>query len=51
MRPNLNEQCDSIILSFFGNDITQFNTLPVIISLTAFDLIYSKFSTTPYHLA
>ena len=44
MKPNLNEQCDSNILTLFRNGTTWCNAMPIIVTLTAFDLIYSKFS-------
>ena len=50
MKPNLNEQFDSNILTLFRNGITWCYTVPIIVTLTAIDLIYSKFSqrcTTP----
>ena len=44
MGPNLNEHCDSIILTLFKNGITWGNNIPIMVTLIAFDLIYSKFS-------
>ena len=44
MRPNLTEQRDSNILTLFRNGITKCNVVPIIVTLIAFDLIYSKFS-------
>ena len=45
MSPNLNEQCNkNNILTNFRNDVTQCKIIPIIVTLTAFDLIYSKFS-------
>ena len=44
MKPNLNEQFDSNILTLFRNGITWCYTVPIIVTLTAIDLIYSKFS-------
>ena len=35
---------DSNSLTLFRNAITQSNIIPIIVTLTAFDLIYSKFS-------
>ena len=44
MKPDLNEYCDSNILTHFRNGITKCNIVPIIVTLIAFDLIYSKFS-------
>ena len=44
MRLNLNDQRDSNILTLFGNGITECNVIPIIVTLIAFDLIYSEFS-------
>ena len=44
MGPNLNEQCLSNISTIFRNGITKCNIIPMIVLLTAFDFIYSKFS-------
>ena len=41
MRPNVNGQSDSNILTLFKNGITYCN---IIVTLICFDLIYSKFS-------
>lgn len=45
-RPNLNEQrwCDSNILTVFRNGIRKCNIITITVTLTTFDLIYSKFS-------
>ena len=44
MRPNLNEQYDSNILTLFRNGITYCNIEPYVVTLIAFELIYSNYS-------
>ena len=44
MRLNLNEQFDSNILTLFRNGVTDSNIPQIIVTLIAFDMIYSKFS-------
>ena len=44
MRPNLNKQGGTNILTLFKNDITYCDIISIIVTFIVFDFIYSKFS-------